>query len=243
MKNLIDYNSLVSEYAQHRKANPAVLKQLIELGRIEPSSRVLEVGCGTGNYISAIQRLTGCSAYGCDPSREMLVQAEKRGQPVQFQEGRGESLPYPDTSFDLIFSIDVIHHIEQPSRYFLEANRALRAQGKICTVTESSYLIRRRRPFAIYFPETVAVDLRRYPRISELKRNLGNAGFTGMRSEIVKMPFELVDIQDFRDQAYSCLHLISADGFRRGVEQMDQDLKNGPIPFISNYLFLWAGKE
>src|SRR5512146_1409938 len=108
MTNKIDYNPLAAEYAQHRRINPDVVRRLITRGKINGSSRVLEVGCGTGNYIAAIQMLTGCQAYGCDPSRQMLAEAGRRGQLIELKEGRAESLPYPEASFDMIFSIDVI---------------------------------------------------------------------------------------------------------------------------------------
>ncbi len=45
-------------------------------------SRVLELGCGTGNYIYALQSLTGCAAWGLDPSTEMLSEARSHGPDV-----------------------------------------------------------------------------------------------------------------------------------------------------------------
>lgn len=58
-KGAVDYDKLAGYYAQHRKIQPEVFKQLLKQGQIESRSRVLEVGCGTGNYISAIQDATG----------------------------------------------------------------------------------------------------------------------------------------------------------------------------------------
>ncbi len=239
----MDYNFLADEYARHRKVTPEVVRRLVSGGKINHASHVLEVGCGTGNYISAIQNLTGCIACGCDPSSQMLAEAARCGSPVQVREGRGESLPYPNAAFDFIFSIDVIHHMEDHQRYFLEASRVLCETGMICTVTESSRQIRNRRPFAEYFPETVAVDLRRYPRIAELKRMMQNAGFASIQPAIVRTNFDITDIQDFRHQAYSCLHLISPDGFQKGLRQMELDLEDGPLYFISQYLLLWGKKR
>jgi SAM-dependent methyltransferase len=44
---------------------------LLDHGGLDRSSRVLEVGCGTGNCISAIQDRVGCPGWGIDPSARM----------------------------------------------------------------------------------------------------------------------------------------------------------------------------
>ncbi len=68
----IDYSRLASEYARHRRINPVVLRELVSIGNIRESSRVLEVGCGTGNYILELNFVTGCPSWGIDPSEQML---------------------------------------------------------------------------------------------------------------------------------------------------------------------------
>lgn len=104
-------------------------------------------------------------------------------------------------------------------------------------------MIRNRRPFALYFPETVRVDLERYPTLAALRHILQDAGFSTIRQRSVKFTFLHPDIQDFRDQAYSCLHLIPEDGFSRGMQRMEQDFLQGPIPWNSRYLMLWGSKQ
>jgi hypothetical protein len=103
-------------------------------------------------------------------------------------------------------------------------------------------MIRNRQPFAVYFPETVAVDLGRYPDRLALHNMMEYTGFTTIRSKSVKFSFLHADIQDFRDRAYSCLHLISENGFKQGMERMEQDLQSGPILWNSRYLMFWGTK-
>lgn len=238
----IDYNEVALEYAQHRRINPIVLEALIREGQLDCLSQVLEVGCGTANYISALEALTNCHAYGCDPSQEMLVQARSRTATLSLKEGRAEKLDYADDMFDLVFSIDVIHHVEDHQAYYQEAFRVLKPGGKLCTITESPELIARRKPLAIYFPETVTADLKRYPPAANLRQWMTQAGFTSQWEKVLSYPYEKKDIKDYRDKAYSCLHMISEEAFMAGLKRMEADLQNGPIACLSQYLFLWGSK-
>ena len=59
---------------------------------------------------------------------------------------------------------------------------------------------------------------------------------------MVEFRSPLADIQAYRDKAYSSLHLIPEDAFQRGIAQMEQDVRRGPIPCVSRYTLLWGSK-
>ena len=63
----MDYDELAAEYAAHRTVHPEVLRRLVETGRIDAGAKVLEVGCGTGNYAAVLVKATGCRCWGVDP--------------------------------------------------------------------------------------------------------------------------------------------------------------------------------
>jgi len=165
----LDYDAMAREYTQHRQVDPEVLKNLISMSGLYSGSQVLDAGCGTGNYIVALQNGIGCSCWGIDPSEQMLVKAQERTNTAHLRLGRAEQLDYPDDSFDLVFSVDVIHHIRDRQAYFYKGYRVLRESGRICTVTDSEEIIRQRQPISVYFPDTVDLELQRYPRISDLR--------------------------------------------------------------------------
>ena len=66
----VDYAALADDYARHRSVHPEVLSRLVD--GLDRAMQVLEVGCGTGNYVCEIQRLVGCECTGIDPSTQML---------------------------------------------------------------------------------------------------------------------------------------------------------------------------
>jgi ubiquinone/menaquinone biosynthesis C-methylase UbiE len=239
---LIDYDQVAAQYARHRHVHPKVLKGLLAGGEIGRASRVLEVGCGTANYITAITAATGCAAWGIDPSEQMLAHARARSSTIAFQCGRAEALDFPPDTFDLVFSVDVIHHVVDQLSSFREAYRVLRSSGRLCTVTDSEDIIRRRQPLSVYFPESVAVELARYPKIADLSEYMRQAGFTGLCEQTIHYAFTTTDIQAYRDKAFSSLHLISGTDFQAGLRRMEADLQKGPIQCIPRYLLLWGSK-
>ncbi len=239
---MIDYDVLAEEYTQHRKVHPEVLRGLVSASRIGAGSKVLEMGCGNGNYIIALRALAGSACWGVDSSREMLSRARRRSTNVIFQLGSAEHLDLPRGFFDLVFSVDVIHHLDTLLGHFQEAYRVLRAGGRICTVTDSEWIIRHREPLAVYFPETIEVDLARYPRIVELKGAMAQAGFGQIAENIVEFRYLLTDLQAYRDKAFSCLHLIAEKAFEKGIERLERSLGTGPIPCVSRYMLLWGTK-
>jgi ubiquinone/menaquinone biosynthesis C-methylase UbiE len=238
----LDYNSLAQEYARHRQILPEVLQNLAEAGRLGPESMVLDVGCGTGNYAAALIETIHCSCWGLDPSEQMLTRARERIPSAHVQVGKAEQLDFSAESFDLVFSVDVIHHVNDRPAFFREAYRVLKKGGQICTVTDSEDIIHRRRPLSNYFPETVEVELQRYPRILDLRTMMVSAGFSDLREVVAEREYELRDVQKYREKAFSSLHLISPEAFERGLQRLENDVKTQPIPAISLYLLLWGTK-
>ena len=226
-------------YAEHRHADPAVLRALI--ARVTSASRVLEVGSGTGNYAIAVAEATGARCVGVEPSDEMRAVAESRSAAVEFVAGKAEKLPFAGSSFDVVYFVQVLHHLDDVGAALAEAARVLAPGGVLGLATDDresiSGRIHRR-----YFPATLEVELARYPTLDELDAALRAAGLEPRGVERTATPFEVTDVTPFRTLAFSSLALIPPEALEAGLEQMERDLERGPIEAVDSHVLVWASK-
>lgn len=220
--------------------HPGVVQALQAGGALGTATRVLDVGCGTGNYARALHALTDCAVVGVDPSSEMLARARASAPALRFDTGRAEALPFDDGRFDLVFSVDVIHHVEDRRAFFREARRVLTPGGRLCTFTDSADDIARRVPLSSHFPETIPVELDRYSPIPTLTTEMAAAGFDQISTEAVELAYDLDDPTPYRARAFSSLHLIDDAAFAAGLARLERDLAGGPIRALSLYTLLWG---
>lgn len=238
----VDYDQGAKGYATHRRLHPGVFQELCLRGHLDPGSRCLEVGCGTGNYASALVGYTRCVGFGLDPASAMLAQASAQSGRVVWILGRAEQPSFADDAFDLIFSVDVIHHLADKAAFFCEVGRTLRPGGQVCTVTDSEEIIRRREILSGYFPETIELELARYPRITQLEAWMAATGIENQGVGAVEAPYQVTNVQPFRDKVYSALHLIPDAAWQEGMERLEGDLARGPIRGSSRYACVWGRK-
>lgn len=236
MAQSIAYDAVAPAYARHRSAMPFAV-EILE--RLTSDGPLLEVGCGTGAYITAMTQATASIGFGVDPSLGMLERAPRSGR-ARFAQGRATDLPIADRSVGMIFSVNVAHHLRDIGRYFREAMRVLEPGGILCTATDSRAIIERRVPLSRYWPSTVPVELARYHDIENLRAWMDAAGFRDIDACEGRSQFPISDIAPYRNKAYSCLQLISEEEFLRGLRALESDLRAGSVEGNSELLFLWG---
>jgi len=104
-----------------------------ELLKEENLSEVLELGCGTGLFTEALQKVSK-KVVATDFSEEMVTAArEKRGnlKNVKFEKADALNLNYEDESFDTVFMANLIHVIGDARRVIQESNRVLKKGGTL----------------------------------------------------------------------------------------------------------------
>lgn len=97
---------------------------------INSNLNVLDIGCGIGNY----HRLIGkqiAKLHGVDVSPACVAQARERNPNVAYDCYDGDHLPYADATFDVCFTICVLHHVPVASRknFVSEMARVTRPGG------------------------------------------------------------------------------------------------------------------
>jgi ubiquinone/menaquinone biosynthesis C-methylase UbiE len=107
----------------------------------EPGSRVLEAGCGVGaQTVHLVRSSPGAHIVAVDRSEESLAQARAHvtaqapAAPVSWHHADLRQLPYPDVSFDHVFTCFVLEHLQDPAQALAELRRVLRPGGTLTAI-------------------------------------------------------------------------------------------------------------
>jgi demethylmenaquinone methyltransferase/2-methoxy-6-polyprenyl-1,4-benzoquinol methylase len=113
-------------------SGPWYRHQALQRAGLKPGMRVVDVGVGTGLLAREAVKLVGDPALvvGVDPSTGMMANAHLPG--VQLIEGRAESIPFPDASFDFLSMGYALRHISDLPAAFSEFQRVLKPGGRVC---------------------------------------------------------------------------------------------------------------
>lgn len=106
---------------------------VMEKAAIQPGNRVLDLGCGDGTLTFTIHQHGG-ESWGVDVTPEALTYAKSefvsRNISPRFVCASAYQVPFPDSSFDVVISSDVIEHVQQPELLLQEAYRLLKPGGR-----------------------------------------------------------------------------------------------------------------
>ena len=95
--------------------------------------KILEVGVGAGTDHLQWAR-AGAICYGVDLTDAAINTTRQRfelyGFKSELQRTDAEKLPFPDNTFDIVYSWGVIHHSEKPELIIQEIKRVLKPNGK-----------------------------------------------------------------------------------------------------------------
>lgn len=117
----------------------------VELRRLESvfktlrpfiNARVLDVGCGMGDFILELVRKAGLQeVYGLDASESAIQNARRLGLRGEVLDLNRETFPFPSRFFDIETAIEVLEHLEDVEHCLSEINRTLKDGGTLIVTT------------------------------------------------------------------------------------------------------------
>lgn len=170
----VKYDKIGKGYNSTRRADPYLTEKIFFLLRPESNGLYLDIGCGTGNYTTALAD-KGLNFVGVEPSEKMLNVARVRKQNVNWLKGTAEQIPADDKVFDGIVATLTIHHWTDLKKAFIEISRVLSDNGRIVLFTSTpdqmkGYWLN------YYFPKMLHHSIIQMPSLNNMGEAIEKAG-------------------------------------------------------------------
>ena len=107
----VNYNDISKKYDDVRSADIELINLFMKMIIINENTKILDFGCGTGNYADKLQRITQARVYGVEPSEGMREKARQKNTSLNVVEGNHINIPFEEKFFDFIYMTYVIHHV------------------------------------------------------------------------------------------------------------------------------------
>jgi SAM-dependent methyltransferase len=161
----------------------------------QSGERVLDLGCGDGQLTSQLTA-TGAAVSGVDASLAMVEAARARG--ISADHAQAEQLPYPDATFDAVFSNAALHWVRGQDAMLSEVHRVLKAGGRfVAEMGGHGNIAAIRVAFiailARYGHSEAEDGVNYYPAPAAYRRRLERHGFTVERMEHFPRPTPLAE--------------------------------------------------
>ncbi len=179
-----DYDASGHDYAQHRRTDLRIAAYVREaLGHAQT---ILNVGAGAGSY-----EPTDKYVVAVEPFKAMRQQ---RLGKVPAIIGTANALPFDDDAFDASMATITIHHWPDIAKGLQEMRRVTKGPVVILTFDPDAL-----HEFwnAHYFPELIAVEQSRYPKIDAIVAALGG------NCEVKKIPIPIDCVDGFQEAFYA----------------------------------------
>jgi ubiquinone/menaquinone biosynthesis C-methylase UbiE len=111
----------------------ATRRAYLDLLRVQPGERALDVGCGTGvvtrELVNRVQ--PSGSVVGIEPRPELLSRAVELVPDAEFRLGDALALPADTAEFDVVVCVTVLEHMPDAERAIPELIRVIRPGGRV----------------------------------------------------------------------------------------------------------------
>lgn len=183
----IDYDDLAASYDQRYAVNPlaGVREALLALvHRLAPDS-ALEVGCGSGYWLRHLAPSIS-HLFGLDVSLGMLRETTRSGSGSSLVCADGGLLPFAAGGLDLIFCVNVLHHLDSPAEFISRSHEILRPHGALAVIALDPHRPDHHWYRYDYFPGSYEKDLERFAPEQQVRDWMLVAGFRRLESLVAE---------------------------------------------------------
>jgi SAM-dependent methyltransferase len=172
-----------------------VRRSVLETTGVRAGSRVLDVGCGSGEFL-AMLHASGADAAGVDPAPRMIDIARSLAPHADVRVGDAESLPWPDASFDVVTAFNALQFADDTDEALVELTRVVVPGGFVAIANWAEGArndldtVERALAEAAGDEPSPDGDLR---TAGGLERLLADGGLELVRAELVAAPWEVRD--------------------------------------------------
>jgi len=121
---------------EFHSAGRAATKDLAALAALKPGTRVLDVGSGLGGPARFLAATYSCDVTGIDLTPEFcavateLSRLTRLSERTRFRQGNALALPFDDSAFDCVWTIQTQMNVAEKRRFYGEITRVLRPGGQ-----------------------------------------------------------------------------------------------------------------
>ena len=129
--------------ADRHAATDRLVHELVAYADIQPGSKILDIGCGIGGPALYLAGKLDCTVDGVTLSAAQAARANEKAQEAgvadraHFHQLDGLHTGYPDNSYDVVWAVESLMHIEDRPAFFAEVMRLLRPGGTLAVATWS----------------------------------------------------------------------------------------------------------
>ncbi|TCN60668.1 class I SAM-dependent methyltransferase [Flavobacterium circumlabens] len=138
------------------ETNINMTRHSIQNLNIAAENKILELGHGNASHLEFVmQQAEKLTYYGLEMSELMFQEARQINRDYVSQKQAffslydGNAIPFQDSFFDKIFTVNTIYFWQEPEKFLLEIYRILKPDGNFClTFAEENFM--KQLPFTAY---------------------------------------------------------------------------------------------
>ncbi len=233
MIDKVNYNEISPVYNDRYKQSPleGVEDFLTNLVHSHKPRNILEVGCGTAHWLRQLYGFD-FNLFGADYSKGMLNTAQAYNKKINLFNADALNLPLKNSSFDMIYVLNAIHHFGDPFKFITDSFQYLKPGGIFVIIGLEPRESRDNWYMYKYFKRTYEIDINRFPTFTQIETSMSNSGYSSIKVEQVhkidafRKGREVLKDHFITKKGASQLALLSDEEYKKGIDKIKSDIDN-----------------